>query len=188
MKKIILSILALSLALGVLAQRSESKLEVGQRLADLKFKDSKGKEFSITELGLKDPNGKTIKLSEVKNKVILVDFWASWCRPCRIESPYLKTAYSAYSNKKSKTAKGFEIYSVSIDRNSEAWKKAIKDDELNWLSQVIVSPSDPVNISEVLNIQYIPQNYLLDAKGFIIAKNLRGADLELELKKIFQSR
>jgi len=109
-------------------------------------------------------------------KYKLIDFWASWCVPCRNENPNLKKQYSKYQKK------GFEIVSVSIDTDTLAWKQAIKEDQLPW-KQVIARQKDP-RISAYHIIQ-IPTSYLVDPKGKIIAINPRGEKLEKELAKIF---
>lgn len=120
----------------------------------------------------KTPDGQTIKLSEFRGKYLLVDFWASWCRPCRQENPYLVKAYEQFKDK------NFEILGVSLDNpgGREAWTNAIKKDGLTW-TQV----SDLQGWKNAVAVQYgilsIPQNLLLDPNGVIIAKNLKGEEL-----------
>ncbi len=131
------------------------------------------------EIHQPNPEGKNIKLSSLKGQYVLVDFWASWCGPCRGESPALVKAYNKYHKK------GFTIYSVSLDNKQDAWKEAIEKDGLGDWPHV----SDLNGWSCVPAKQYgvssIPANFLLDKEGKIIAKDLRGRALEKELSKIF---
>jgi thiol-disulfide isomerase/thioredoxin len=129
------------------------------------------------DIVLSDPFGKTIPLSSLRGKYVLVDFWASWCRPCRMENPNVVRMYTKYKNK------GFEVYSVSLDDNKDAWTKAINDDKLLWTH---VSDLKKWNASVVplYNIESIPFTVLLDKDGKIVAKNLRGAELEMKLAEL----
>jgi len=125
------------------------------------------------------PDGKIYKLSDLKGKYVLLDFWASWCRPCRMESPNLVANYKKYHDK------GFEIFQVSLDRNKEAWIKAIKDDNLgSWyhVSDLKYWQSEP---AKLYGVRAIPSNFLIDKDGKIIATNLRGPRLGQKLKEIF---
>ena len=125
-----------------------------------------------------DPDGKPISLSDFKGKYLLVDFWASWCGPCRRENPNVVKAYSAYH------AKGFEILGVSLDKEKSAWKKAIKDDNLSWKHVSDLMGWDNA-VGRQYGIQSIPANILIDPNGKIIAKDLRGVALEKKLAEIF---
>jgi len=137
---------------------------------------------SATEEGAMAPDftlpsveGKEISLSSFRGKYVLVDFWASWCQPCRKENPNVVKAYQAYNSK------GFEVLSVSVDRDEAAWKKAIEEDGLTW-AQVIASEES--GVAKTYAIQSIPSTFLLDKEGKIIAKNLRGDALEAKLAEL----
>jgi len=129
------------------------------------------------EIVLNDPGDVPIALSSFRGKVVLIDFWASWCKPCRIENPNVVRLYNKYREK------GFEIYGVSLDKNKTAWVKAINDDGLEW---VHVSDLGFWNsaVVKLYDIKSIPQTYLIDENGIIIAKGLRGAALESKLEEI----
>ncbi len=133
---------------------------------------------SIANFGLKDKDGKTFNAKDIVTgkKYILVDFWASWCGPCRKEIPNLKTAYAEYSNK------GFEILSVSIDKDEKAWQKALGQENMQWHNLL-----DDDKVSKSFNVKAIPATYLVDGKGVIIGENLRGAELEAKLKELMKS-
>jgi thiol-disulfide isomerase/thioredoxin len=129
------------------------------------------------DIVLMDPFGKSIALSSLRGKYVLVDFWASWCKPCRMENPNVVRLYNRYKTK------GFDVFSVSLDDNKESWIKAINDDKLLWTH---VSDLKKWNASVVssYNIESIPFTLLLDKEGRIIAKNLRGAELEKKLAEL----
>lgn len=126
-----------------------------------------------------DPEGNAISLASLKGKYVLIDFWASWCGPCRVENPNVVKAYHQYKDK------NFEILGVSLDDKKDAWLKAIKTDELPWL-QVCDLKGWKNDVAVQYYIGAVPQNLLLDPNGIIIAKNLRGEALEEKLAEILK--
>lgn len=140
-----------------------AKVEVGAPFIDFTLKTAEGEEVNL----------ETVINS---NRVVLVDFWASWCGPCRGENPFVKAAYEKYH------ADGFEIIGVSVDQDEEAWLKAVADDGMTWIQVRDVDNT----ASKDYMIQYIPSNFLYDGNGVMIAKGLRGEALEAKLAEVLQ--
>ena len=135
------------------------------------------------ELKFKNPEDKELSLSSLRGKLVLVDFWASWCSPCRMENPNVVATYNKYHNAKFSDAKGFEVYSVSLDRDKQSWLNAIAADKLVWAWHVSDLKQWNSEAGRLYGINSIPMNFLLDKNGIIIAENLRGALLDAEIEK-----
>lgn len=146
-----------------------------KRFIDLNKNIEIGSQFA--EIKQPTPQGKKVKLSSFRGKYILLEFWASWCAPCRKENPNLITVYNEYKSR------GFEIYGVSLDRNEHAWKKAIADDQLPWLqvSDLKGALGDP---ALTYGAYAIPSNFLIDPSGKVIARDLRGKAINRKLKEL----
>jgi thiol-disulfide isomerase/thioredoxin len=124
-----------------------------------------------------NPEGKPVRFSENLKGYTLVDFWASWCAPCRKENPNIVAAYKEYHDK------GFNIVGISLDKKKENWIKGIQEDNLNWL-QVSELTYWNSTIAKLYGVRAIPGNYLVDSKGIIVARNLRGEELQTTLKAL----
>ena len=148
-------------------------------MAERKAQEATAIGHAYTDLKMDDPNGKAMKVSDYvgKNKYVLIDFWASWCGPCRAEMPTVVEAYTKYHDK------GFEVVGVSLDNDKGAWVKAIADLQMPW-PQMSDLKGWESEACAVYHVQAIPANVLIDEKGDIIAKDLRGEDLLNKMKEL----
>ena len=137
-----------------------------------------GKEGTkVAEFTVKDKEGKEISLASLRegNKYVLIDFWASWCNPCRKEIPNLKNLYKLYGDK------GFQIVSISIDKKKAEWEKALEEEQLPWPNFL-----DETGVADLYKVRFVPTMYLIDAQGTLVGENLRGQALADKLKELFQ--
>ncbi len=142
-------------------------------LSSLKVGD-KAPDFTIT-----DPEGKTINLHSLKGKVVFLDFWASWCQPCRMANIEIVPLYHKYN------PHGFEIFSVSLDDKKDSWTNAIKNDKMIWPYHGSELKGYESRIAELYNVEGLPTTYLIDENGIIIDSDFDDYDLEVTLHKIF---
>ena len=134
---------------------------------------------TVPEIELPGIKDSIIRLSSVNGKVVLIDFWASWCGPCRAANPYLQKLYSKYKDK------GFEIFAVSLDTKSKEWLKAIKQDKLRY-TQVIDNSGWRSKVAERYFVDQLPTSFLLDRTGKIVAIDLEGKELFDQVKRLVQ--
>ena len=132
----------------------------------------------IPDFQQEDPNGNMVSIQSLRGKYVLIDFWASWCGPCRQENPNVVKAFNRFKNK------GFTVLGISLDKSKEPWLEAVRKDKLTWL-QLSDLKGWSNAVAQQFGINSIPQNFLIDPNGIVIDKNLRGAALEDRLAELF---
>jgi thiol-disulfide isomerase/thioredoxin len=129
---------------------------------------------------LPNTKGDSVTLSTQNKKYVLIEFWASWCAPCRAETPKILKLYQKYNDK------GFDIYAISLDKDLENWKKAIKEDAtFQWQHVVEMLPYTKSKILQAYKVEFVPTNFLIDTEGNIIATDLNGKTLGEKLEELF---
>ena len=169
MKKIIVFVAGFILAINFSFSQQKLGTNIGNKAPEL--------------IG-KSTAGETIKLSDTSGQLVLLDFWAAWCGPCRRENPILVQAWNKYKDKEFSGGKGFTVFSVSLDRTEEAWKKGIADDRLEWPYHISDLKGWYSKHAAIYGVRRIPDNFLIDGNGIIIARNLRGPALQATLEKL----
>lgn len=133
----------------------------------------------VPEISLPDTKDSMRTLSSLQGKVVLIDFWASWCGPCRMANPYVQKLYSKYKDK------GFEVFAVSLDTKKKEWLKAIRQDKLKYM-QVLDNSGWRSKVAERYYVDQLPTNFLLDRTGKIVAIDLEGKELFDKVKQLVQ--
>lgn len=172
MKKLIIGLLfTFSLTNFSNAQEAKVGLNIGDQAPNLVYTD---------------PNGKTIELYDLRGKMVLIDFWASWCGPCRKENPNVVRTYKKYKEVEFENGNGFTVYSYSLDKNKGSWQNAIMQDGLMWPYHVSDLKGWAAVGAQTYKIRSIPQAYLIDGNGIIVGKGntLRGAGLNALLNNL----
>ncbi len=165
--------LVVVLSIGSVSAANNEKVKTGLEIGN-----------KAPEIKLMSPEGKVIALSSLKGKMVLIDFWASWCGPCRRENPSVVQAYQSYKDKNFENAKGFTIYSVSLDKSKDKWISAIEEDKLSWSYHVSDLLGWNSIAAQAYGVRGIPDNFLIDGDGIIVAKRLRGPYLDAALKQL----
>lgn len=177
----IIAIAALSfVGLGFMSEHNSSMASNLESTANVNIGDK------APEIAINDSEGNVRKLSDLKGKIVLLDFWASWCGPCRRENPNVVRVYDKFKDAKFKNADGFEIFSVSLDKSSSKWLAAIKKDNLKWENHVCDFKGWASSGVATYNVTGIPKTFLIDEEGTILASGLRGAALENSLKRLLK--
>mgnify|MGYP001227837944 CR=1 FL=1 len=166
-------------------KKQQQFIEQQQMMAKQQEKQKKALGIEIgakaPNIKLKDPNGRLVQLNNLKGNIVLLDFWASWCKPCRAENPNIVRLYNKYKSKK------FTVYSVSMDKDKQKWLEAIKQDQLSWENHVSELQGWNSSAGEKYGVSSIPSTFLINKKGEICGYNLRGEQLEKKIIELLSS-
>jgi len=154
------------------SEQSGAKIELGMLAPD----------FS-----LRSPDKKEYTLNSVKGKYVLMQFWASWCKPCRAENLVILENYTLYKDKSYKEGNGFTVFSVSFDDNLQSWQQAITEDNMLWPYHVSDLKGANSDIAKLYKVKAIPANFLLDGNGIIVAKGFRASELSAILNQYIRN-
>lgn len=149
-----------------------SEREIGLNVGDL-----------APNIDLEDPDGFNRQLRDLKGKMVLVDFWASWCGPCRAQNPLIVGAYQRYSGASFKNGDGFDVFSVSLDENRDRWVRAIENDGLVWPNHVSDLDGNNSYVVPLYELNEIPVGYLIDGDGVILKRDVSADQLDRILQK-----
>jgi peroxiredoxin len=172
--------------LDSLSQSFEKQMPESKYVKEFKTKLAQYKNVvtvgqAAPEISLNNPEGKAVSLSSLRGKYVLIDFWASWCGPCRQENPNVVRMYNKFKGK------NFEIFGVSLDKSKEKWLEAIQKDALSWVHVSDLQYWQSAG-AQAYGVQSIPATFLIDPTGKVIAKNLRGQALETKLTEILSKQ
>lgn len=175
MRKIYLSgfIIGVIFLLNINTTSAQAKRETGLHIGNI-----------LPDLTLNDPEGNPLSISDLRGNIVFVDFWASWCRPCRKENSIVLETYKKYSEQDFKHAEGFKVMSISLDKTKEDWVNAIEEDGLIWEEHVSDLKGWRSPVAKKFNVRAIPMNYLINQDGVIIAKNIRAHQIEENLNNL----